>query len=303
MAHPLVSVIIPCFNSEKFVSRSVDSALAQSYPHTEIILIDNASTDNTMEKLLGYQEKHPEKVRVFHESKKGAPAARNKGLAEARGDWVQFLDSDDELLRTKIDVQIELAKKEMAGIVVGAYIVRRPLYSKKIKPVNDPWRGLIASRLGITSSILWRRDLVIAAGSWNDDLSSSQEYDLLFRMLQQNTTVVFDNRYNTLVHFRKESVSQTNMQAKQQKILDNSFGLRYSIQEYLMKSDNYSRELHNELMKYFFWRLIVAKYSCPEFFKKNKETVHLSRLHWLYRCRVSLKERLRHIGHRLIKSI
>ena len=92
----MISVIIPCFNSEEYITRAIESILKQSYTNYEIILVNNNSTDNTYNILQEYAKKKAGLVNVFNEYKKGAPAARNKGLSEAKGEWIQFLDADDE---------------------------------------------------------------------------------------------------------------------------------------------------------------------------------------------------------------
>ena len=91
---PVVSIIIPCFNAEDCIQRSLDSALAQTYEAVEIICVDNGSTDNTWGKLEGFKVEHPELV-LLKEAQKGAGAARNCGLRAAKGEWIQFLDADD----------------------------------------------------------------------------------------------------------------------------------------------------------------------------------------------------------------
>ena len=91
----MVSVVIPCYNCESFVSRAIESVLHQKYTDWELILVNNNSKDNTQKVLDDYQKKYPDKIRTFVEMKKGGGAARNKGLSEAKGEWIEFLDADD----------------------------------------------------------------------------------------------------------------------------------------------------------------------------------------------------------------
>lgn len=96
---PLVSIVIPCFNAERYVAEAVESALAQTHPRTEVIVVDDGSTDATTDVLRRFAGR----VRRERQANAGPAAARNRGLALARGEFVQFLDADDLLLPTKVE--------------------------------------------------------------------------------------------------------------------------------------------------------------------------------------------------------
>jgi glycosyltransferase involved in cell wall biosynthesis len=104
---PAVSVVIPCFNAERLVGDAIRSALAQTYPETEIIVIDDGSTDGSR----GVIESFADRVRWVVQPHRGGGAARNRGLELARGEFVQFLDADDvldaECLARKVAMQQE----------------------------------------------------------------------------------------------------------------------------------------------------------------------------------------------------
>ncbi len=97
-----VSVIIPTYNRAKVICRAVESALGQTYPAVEIVVVDDGSTDNTLEML----KKYGERIRLICQPNGGAGAARNAGLRVATGDYVDFLDSDDYFLPTKLEEQV-----------------------------------------------------------------------------------------------------------------------------------------------------------------------------------------------------
>ena len=210
---PLVSVIIPCFNVEEFLEACVHSVFAQSYRPLDIILVDNNSTDNTSTLIRKIAEEHPLMVKVFKQDKQGAPFARNRGLQFAAGEWVQFLDADDLLFPGKIETQMEavLNSSSNPGLVVGAYeIQKRNGIKESFLPDTEPWLGLFRSKLGITSSLLWNKKIIIQAGSWKEDQESSQEYELLFRILQQGLKLVYTMETQTLVRERSDSISNPN---------------------------------------------------------------------------------------------
>jgi len=104
MNKPLVSIIIPVYNAGKYLEGTIISAIEQTWGNKEIIIVDDGSTDNS----LAIAKKHENTwIKVFSQQNKGAGAARNKGLKESKGDYIQFLDADDLLNTNKIESQIE----------------------------------------------------------------------------------------------------------------------------------------------------------------------------------------------------
>ena len=99
-----ISIVIPTFNRCRFIKRALDSIYNQTYSDYEIIVIDDGSTDGTADML---KKKFPD-VRYFYQSNKGVSSSRNKGLEMAQGDWIAFLDSDDEWLPAKLEKQVRL---------------------------------------------------------------------------------------------------------------------------------------------------------------------------------------------------
>ena len=107
-----ISVIIPVFNNGSALQRAIDSCLNQIYQPSEIILVDNNSTDNSSELISSNVNSHPELIKALKETQPGANAARNAGIKLARGTWIQFLDADDELEPQKIQNQVDLIIEE-----------------------------------------------------------------------------------------------------------------------------------------------------------------------------------------------
>lgn len=94
MGNPLISIIVPVYNVEKYINKCVESIIAQTYGNLEIILVDDGSTDNCSEMCDEWARKDP-RIRVIHKKNGGASAARNSGLDVAKGDYIGFVDSDD----------------------------------------------------------------------------------------------------------------------------------------------------------------------------------------------------------------
>ena len=103
----MISVVIPAHNAGKFIKRTINSVLAQTYHDYEIIIIDDGSTDDTDEVVKSYGSK----VRYIRQENAGTTAARNAGIKSAAGEWIAFLDHDDEWLPEKLELQVKLLRK------------------------------------------------------------------------------------------------------------------------------------------------------------------------------------------------
>ena len=232
----MVSVIIPIFNASSFLERAVDSALNQEYVH-EIILVDDGSQDNSLnlcEELKSISPKiqvrtHPEK------NNKGLAATRNRGLEFATGDWIQFLDADDELLPRKIHTQLELIYKSGNQIpfIVGNSI---DVFSDGRKHFNqffsDPWIGLICSKLGNSCSNLFNHSVLKEVGFFDSALRTSEEYDLMFRIMKLGYMPVYDPSFLTLIYKTAGSLSRG--EHHRQIMIQNWVNLRLEIRAFLV---------------------------------------------------------------------
>lgn len=279
----MISVIIPCFNSEEYITRAIESIFSQSYTNYEIILVNNNSTDNTYNILQQYQKKKAGLIKVFNEYKKGAPAARNKGLSEAKGEWIQFLDADDELLPGKLEDQISVAKNSKADIIAGScymFKTNNGKTEKRIRPIetNSVWKGLILSKLGITSANLWRKQAISAVGGWNEERSSSQEYNLVFKMLKKNDNVSFCLTPLTIVHVREDSVHKSGDSKRFTEILDNNVKLRLEIREYLRSKGMLTKQLGYAADTYIYSYLVNTTGVFSLSLKKGLVAAHVKKL-------------------------
>src|SRR5206468_2833779 len=100
---PLVSILIPCYNAERWIAQAIDSALAQTWPAKEVIVIDDGSTDGSLEIIKSFGDR----IRWETGPNRGGNVARNRLLELSLGEWLQYLDADDYLLDDKVGKQIE----------------------------------------------------------------------------------------------------------------------------------------------------------------------------------------------------
>lgn len=213
-----VSVIIPCYNVEDYIDECLDSILAQDHQDLEVICVDDGSKDGTVAHIKARQQgPRGSIIRLIEQANQGAPAARNRGMRESSGDYIQFMDADDLLMPRKIAHQVRLAEKNgLPDLVVGSFrimnskgdLIQERFYTKG----GDLWMHLMRTDLGNTISNLWKRTVVEAVNGWDEAMRSSQEYDLMFRILQITDKVLFDTELYTIVKKRETgSITQTNL--------------------------------------------------------------------------------------------
>ncbi len=224
----LISIIIPAYNVEDYIEECVVSAFAQDYSPLEVICIDNNSTDRTWFKLEQLKQQYPELI-IDKEQKAGAPAARNKGLRLSKGEWLQFLDADDLLMPDKIKHQVALLQNTSYDFpFIAATYIKRDLEGKEEKIIvskDKPFKSLFVTQLGITSANLWNRQYIEKVNGWNESLKSSQEADLMFRLLQIKDEVLYDDEAKTIVRVRSEGqISQRGELARLTQYLDLRWG-------------------------------------------------------------------------------
>ena len=108
MEQNLVSVVMPAYNSEKYIAESIESVLNQTFKNFEIIVVDDGSTDNTRKIISDYKDN---RIRYYYQENLGSGAARNLGLSNSRGNWIAFLDSDDLWNPVKLEEQLKCCYK------------------------------------------------------------------------------------------------------------------------------------------------------------------------------------------------
>jgi len=172
----LVSVIIPVFNRPELVRSAVESALAQTYPLVEVIVVDDGSTDETPQVLEALCQQHPEKVRVLRTANRGPGLAREAGRQAAKGEFVQYLDSDDLLCKTKLARQVDALRRypdsrfSLCGTaVVDAHGALLDSGLPTNRGSGTLFPELLNSRWWQTSTPLYRRQLLVEAGPWPTD--------------------------------------------------------------------------------------------------------------------------------------
>jgi len=215
-----ISVVIPCYNVAEYIEEAVQSVINQTKQCDEIICVDDCSTDNTIQKIEALQQKYPSLIKLLkNEKNEGANYSRNKGLAAANSEFIQFFDADDILLPKKFEYQLNLIEQSENPIdlLVSGFKKRNLAGTDTLFQfeTDDVWNSLMKGRLGVTTANLFRRSAIINAGGWNENLKSSQEYDLMFRMLKNGSNIKIDNEVMNINRERPSgSITKSNPEAK-----------------------------------------------------------------------------------------
>ena len=114
---PKVSVIITTYNYGAFIADAIKSVLEQSFQDFEIIVVDDGSTDQTRQVLEPFVKQHQNRIRYFFQDNQGAASGRNKGIKEAKGEYIAFLDADDTFLPLKLEKQMKIIQASDVGLV------------------------------------------------------------------------------------------------------------------------------------------------------------------------------------------
>ena len=190
---PLVSIVIPTFNRRDQVLQALESIANQSYPHLETIVVDDASTDDTIEAI---EARHfPMPVQIVRLDKNSGPSeARNRGISRATGNYIAFLDSDDRWLPEKIALQVAMAERSTNPNLVLVYtqaIIRRRCETI-VRPVRSIRAGEnVADYLFLAGGYFAQSSILVSAAlartiDFTAQLRLHEDWDWYMRLRQQN---------------------------------------------------------------------------------------------------------------------
>jgi glycosyltransferase involved in cell wall biosynthesis len=204
---PLVSIVVPCYNQGRFVGEAIESALGQTYPHVEVIVVDDGSTDDTASVARRY-----EAVRCIQQPNRGTAAARNRGFRESRGEYVVFLDADDRLLPLAVATGLDcLAAHPEWGFAAGHVRLLNPDGSAAATPPQDheplSYLTLLRSNYIWTPGVvMYRRTVLDAIGGFRPSAGGSADYDQNIRVARQ---FEIGCHHEVVLEYRKHDANMT----------------------------------------------------------------------------------------------
>lgn len=198
-ARPLVSVLIPAYNVECYVAAAIESALAQTYDHVEIVVVNDGSTDGTATAIAPYRDR----IVYVEQENRGLAGARNSGIRASHGSLLALLDADDLWLPERLDrcVPILTARPEIGLVTSDAYVMDETVPTTKrcygdrrkfpFPAREDEQLDVIAKRNFLFISVLFRRELVDRCGDFDESMRRAEDYELWTRYLLSGTRAAF----------------------------------------------------------------------------------------------------------------
>lgn len=182
-AHPVVTVVMPVRNRSGLMRRAVDSVRAQKLPDWELVVVDDGSTDDTPYVLEGLAAADP-RIRVFRQDGSGVSRARNRGIAEARGEYLAFLDSDNTWLPDFLDLAVRAMRRDDVAVAYAAMQLREGDRVGYRAFDGDREYLLVGNHIDL-NVLVARTELVRAVGGFAEDLRRAVDYDLVLRLTAQ----------------------------------------------------------------------------------------------------------------------
>lgn len=205
--NPLVSIVVPCFNQGRYLGEAIESAWRQTYPHVEVLVVDDGSTDDTRQVV----EAHPG-VAYRHQANAGTAAARNHGLAASSGGLVLFLDADDRLLPDAVAIGVEhLLRRPDTAFVTGHARLMHADGSPWLVPPQEHgppgYETLLRGNYVWTPGVaLYRRTALEAVAGFDPRAGGSADYDLNVRIARRQAIAC---HHEVVLDYRQHEANMT----------------------------------------------------------------------------------------------
>ncbi len=297
-----VSVIIPVYNTEKYVSACVDSVLRQEHVTLEIILVDDGSTDASGKICKEYECKHPN-IHTIHIENSGPATAKNVGLKLAKGDYVSFTDSDDELEPTMFYEMISAGKNNNAEIICCNFKesdahgnISHTNCSGKVYVFDkvEALRHILSKDLIYTGSVtkIFRRELLTLNNiAHNDGLKTDEDFIMNIKAFSKcNYCAVVDKCFY-IINFRENSLSHSYFKEDIDNYINNRF----------LRSNIIEKTIHKECPEVIEWAYLqnimyfnellgrISKFPSLYHDNRTKKAVGYIRKHWKILLKYHLK--------------
>ncbi|HKY30576.1 MAG TPA: glycosyltransferase family A protein [Pyrinomonadaceae bacterium] len=241
----LVSVVISCYNHEEYLGEAIESVLAQTYPHFEVIVVDDGSTDRSWDVAQEFSG-----IRSIQQENRGTPAAtRNRGLQESRGEYVVFLDGDDRLLPHALEIGVRHLERYpdcayAAGRCQSMSSERRCLSTFPSSAETDHYRALLIRNYILTpGSVIFRRSAVNELKGFNssEEIKGSDDYDMYLRIAARWPVFYHDD---TILEYREHD---SNLSKNPDRMLKSTVTVLRAQQKFAKQNPAY-REAYNQGM-------------------------------------------------------
>ena len=191
----MISVIIPMYNAEKTILNALNSIKNQTYKDDfEILVVNDGSIDKSVDCVEKFKKENPEwKIELIHQTNQGVSSARNKGLKVAKGEYIAFLDADDEWLPEKTEKQMKILQNEKVDFIVAlrnGEKIRFPYKVNKNNLAKITLHKLLLRIEGQTSTAIFKRKVIKNTGFFDENQNYSEDANYWMRVTQKNNLVI-----------------------------------------------------------------------------------------------------------------
>lgn len=276
LVNPKVSIIIPAYNTSRYITKAIESALGQTEENIEVIVVDDASTDNTVEVVKSFTD---QRLKILvNETNKGPSYSRNRALKEAKGEWVALLDSDDWYAPNRLEVLLNVAIAENADIIADdIYVIKDGIdnttlpsercFSTKQISINKPTKidaaYLIDLNLGITKPVIKRKFLTVNNLQFDEQIKYEEDLLLFLLCLVNGASFILMPEPYYFYRTRSGSLMTEQTQFYEQAYNTNLYLLQ---QEFTSKNPKLAASLSRRLSKI---KLFRVYYKVKPFIKKR----------------------------------
>ena len=252
---PHVSIIMPAFNAEKTIYSAIDSVLNQSFNEWELLIINDGSSDGTLDVISVFKDK---RIKLINQANQGVAAARNSGLKIACGEYIAFLDADDLWLPSKIQKQVSTFSQfgEEVALIYTGYrgfkFSSIDSFSMVTEPINiheDDYYRLLVSDYIATLTVMIRRDILKEIGYFREDLRGTEDWDYWIRIAKLYKLKKI-NEELALYRISSGSLSSNKLTHSDEELK--------VLKIHLLDDDGIPRDVIH--MAYLFWSIKAMKY-------------------------------------------
>jgi len=260
----MFSVVIPLYNKEQSVNNTIQSVLDQSFQEFEIVIVNDGSTDNSVGVVQGIND---QRIRLIQQENQGVSAARNKGIEEAKNEWIAFLDGDDLWENNHLEEIVKMMKaypQEKVYVTSFEYSDNREMYkhtrNKSIFKIEDYFKEAIREILIWTSIVVIHKDCFVKVGKFNTDYIRGEDVDLWGR-LAKNFNIIKTNKITAIYRVEAENRSDSTS---------------VPVQKTYLRDINLNRKISNTEFNYYKQHIITK----IKYYLVNKEWRSLLFLIW-----------------------
>ena len=267
----MISIIIPAYDAEKYLANTIQSVINQTFTDWELIIINDGSTDGTLELINNFQDKDS-RIKVFSYENAGVAHSRNRGIAEAKGEYIAFLDADDLWTPDKLEMQLKVLQKNSDASVAYSWVdyideAGKFLYPGSHITVNgDAYSKLLINNfLENGSNPLVRRDALAKIGNFDVNLPPAEDWDLYLRLALEYQFVVIP-KPQILYRLCTNSCSANiiKMETQALRVIEKAYNQTPESLQYL------KRETLAKLYEYLLFRTLESNPQRKQFWQASK---------------------------------